>query len=165
VKVFSSDWGVTVSVHLGLVVVKCQLPPAGISSVTATDPLAMLFACSSHGATEDAVVVSVAPLQPLKSRLVTRRRVCVAGTYPVIVELVQENVILTPRSIVTENLAVEELPLSVDVDVLPMGVTNGVTGLVPLDAVRFGVAKAGAATTTTAASSARLEIRTIRNML
>jgi hypothetical protein len=42
-----------------------------------------------------------------------------------------------------------ELPIEVEV-VLPIGVMNGDTALVPLDAVTFGVANAGDATTTRA---------------
>jgi hypothetical protein len=45
---------------------------------------------------------------------------------------------------------VEPLPLKVidEVVVLPIGVTNGATGLEPVEVVRVGVAKAGAATMT-----------------
>jgi hypothetical protein len=79
-------------------------------------------------------------------------------------ESLHESVQTTPRGAAVESLKSVALPLNVDVDVLPMGVMNGETGLLPDELVRLGVAKAGAAATTNVASSARLDMSPLRSM-
>jgi hypothetical protein len=74
--------------------------------------------------------------------------VCVEPTKPVTVEVLH----LT-MEVPTVNLESVADPLIDEVAELPIGVMNGATALVPLDAVMFGVAKAGDATTTTTDSS------------
>jgi hypothetical protein len=157
VKVPSIDCGVTVIVHLGLSVLMLALPPAGISTVPMVEPLASgpVLAWRSHGAVEDALVVTVTlppmlDVQFLKSSWVMLARVCVAGTYPTVVEFLQEIVTITPNGAVAENLESVEEPVTVDLAVSPIGVMKGETGLLPVEVVKFGVAKAGAATTTSA---------------
>jgi hypothetical protein len=90
-----------------------------------------------------------APVSPNET-LVILARVCVVCAYPDVIAVRHLHVMLRAG---TANCVSVERAVICDL-VVPIGVMNGDTAVLPLESVRFGVANAGEATTTNPATNA-----------